>query len=151
MNGKLNINSKDQYIMKIAEVVSQRSTCVKRKVGAVLIKDSHIISTGYNGAPSGFKHCTSESCVRKNLNPGENSELCRGIHAEVNCIIQAAIHGTSIKGETTLYTTTFPCMSCLKLIINAGIRKVVYKEGYNMENKVKEELVRESNLIIKKF
>ena len=137
--------------MKIAEVVSQRSTCVKRKVGAVLIKDSHIISTGYNGAPSGFKHCTFESCVRKNLKPGENPELCRGIHAEVNCIIQAAIHGTSIKGETALYTTTFPCMSCLKLIINAGIKKVVYKEGYNMENKVKEELLRESNLIIKKF
>ena len=73
----------------------------------------------------------------------ENPELCRGIHGEVNCIIQAAIHGTSIKGETTLYTTTFPCMSCLKLIINAGIKKVVYKEGYNMENKVKEELLRE--------
>ena len=143
--------SKNAYFMKIANVVSQRSTCVKRKVGAVLIKDSHIISTGYNGAPAGFKHCTSESCVRKNLKPGENPELCRGIHAEVNCIIQAAIHGTSIKGETTLYTTTFPCMSCLKLIINAGIKKVVYKEGYNMENKVKEELLRESNLTIKKF
>ncbi|MHA1467514.1 MAG: deoxycytidylate deaminase [Promethearchaeota archaeon] len=143
--------SKNAYFMKIAEVVSQRSTCVKRKVGAVLIKDSHIISTGYNGAPSGFKHCTLESCVRKNLKAGENPELCRGIHAEVNCIIQAAIHGTSIKGETTLYTTTFPCMSCLKLIINAGIKNVVYKEGYNMENKVKEELLRESNLIIKKF
>ena len=143
--------SKNAYFMKIANVVSQRSTCVKRKVGAVLIKDSHIISTGYNGAPAGFKHCTSESCVRKNLKPGEKPELCRGIHAEVNCIIQAAIHGTSIKGETTLYTTTFPCMSCLKLIINAGIKKVVYKEGYNMENKVKEELLRESNLTIKKF
>ena len=143
--------SKNAYFMKIAEVVSQRSTCVKRMVGAVLVKDSHIISTGYNGAPSGFKHCTSESCVRKDLKSGENPELCRGIHAEVNCIIQAAIHGTSIKGETTLYTTTFPCMSCLKLIINAGIKKVVYKEGYNMENKVKEELLRESNLIIKEF
>ena len=151
MNGKLSRISKDQYFMKIAEVVSQRSTCLKRKVGAVLIKDSHIISTGYNGAPSGFKHCTPESCVRKNLKPGQNPEFCRGIHAEVNCIIQAAIHGTSIKGETTLYTTTFPCMSCLKLIINAGIKKVVYKEGYNMENKVKEELLRESDLIIKKF
>ncbi len=143
--------SKNAYFMKIAEVVAQRSTCVKRKVGAVLIKDSHIISTGYNGAPSGFKHCTPESCVRKKFNPGENPELCRGIHAEVNCIIQAAIHGTSIKGETTLYTTTFPCMSCLKLIINAGIKKVIYEEGYNMENKVKEELLRESNLIIEKF
>ena len=147
-NGRL---SKNAYFMKIAEVVSQRATCVKRKVGAVLIKDSHIISTGYNGAPSGFKHCTLESCVRKNLKPGENPELCRGIHGEVNCIIQAAIHGTSIKGETSLYTTICPCMSCLKIIINAGIKKVVYNDGYNMENKVKEELLRESNLIIKKF
>lgn len=143
--------SKDEYFMKIAEVVSQRSTCVKRKVGAVLIKDSHIISTGYNGSPPGFKHCTPESCVRKNLKSGEKPELCRGVHAEINCIIQAAIHGTSIKGETTLYSTTFPCMSCLKLIINAGINKVVYKEGYNMENKVKEELLKESNLIIEQF
>ena len=142
--------SKDAYFMKIAEVVSQRSTCVKRKVGAVLIKDSHIISTGYNGVPPGFKHCTPESCVRKDLKSGEKPELCKGVHAEINCIIQAAIHGTSIKGETTLYSTTFPCMSCLKLIINAGIKKVVYKEGYNMENKVKEQLLDESNLIVQK-
>ena len=143
--------SRDKYFMKIAEVVSKRSTCVKRKVGAVLIKDSHIISTGYNGAPHGFKHCTPESCVRKNLKSGEKPELCRGIHSEVNCIIQAAIHGTSNKGETVLYSTTFPCMSCLKLVINAGIKKLVYKEGYNMENKVKEEFLKESTLLIEKF
>jgi dCMP deaminase len=143
--------SKDEYFMKIAEVVSQRSTCVKRKVGAVLIKDSHIISTGYNGSPPGFKHCSPESCVRKNLKSGEKPELCRGVHAEINCIIQAAIHGTSIKGDTTLFSTTFPCMSCLKLIINAGIKNVVYREGYNMENKVKEDLLKESNLMIEKF
>ena len=143
--------SKDQYFMKIAEVVSLRSTCIKRKVGAVLIKDSHILSTGYNGAPAGFNHCTPETCVRKDLEPGNQPELCRGVHAEINCIIQAAIHGTSIKGETTLYSTTFPCMSCLKLIINAGIKKLVYKEDYNMENKVKEEMVKESKLEIKKL
>ena len=143
--------SKDDYLMKIAEVISQRSTCLKRKVGAVLVKDSHIISTGYNGAPSGFKHCTSESCVRKSLQSGEKPELCKGVHAEINCIIQAAIHGTSIKGETTMYCTTFPCMSCLKLIINAGIKKLIYKEGYNMENQIKRDLVEESELIIEKF
>jgi len=137
--------------MKIAEVVSLRSTCIKRKVGAVLIKDSHIVSTGYNGAPTGFNHCTPETCVRKNLEPGNQPELCRGVHAEINCIIQAAIHGTSIKGETTLYSTTFPCMSCLKLIINAGINKLVYKHGYNMENKVKEKMVDESKLEIVKL
>ncbi len=143
--------SKDDYFMKIAGVISQRSTCIKRKVGAVLVKGSHIISTGYNGAPSGFKHCTSETCVRKNLQSGEKPELCRGVHAEINCVIQAAIHGTSIMGNTTLYSTTFPCMNCLKLLINAGINRLVYKEGYNMENKVKEELLKESNLIISKF
>ena len=144
--------SKNKYFMTIAEVVSQRSTCIKRKVGAVLIKDSHIISTGYNGAPSGFKHCTADTCVRKNLKSGEKAELCRGVHAEINCIIQAAIHGTSIEGSnTTLYSTTFPCMNCLKLIIGAGIKRIVYKEGYDMENKVKEEMVKESNLIIEKL
>ena len=148
---KNNRISKDQYFMKIAEVVSLRSTCIKRKVGAVLIKDSHILSTGYNGAPTGFNHCTPETCIRKNLEPGNQPELCRGVHAEINCIIQAAIHGTSIKGETTLYSTTFPCMSCLKLIINAGINKLVYKHGYNMENKVKEEMVNESKLDIVKL
>ncbi|MHA1343117.1 MAG: deoxycytidylate deaminase, partial [Promethearchaeota archaeon] len=147
-NTKKNRLSKDKYFMKIAEVVAQRSTCIKRKVGAVLVKDSHIISTGYNGAPSGLKHCTIDTCVRKNLKSGEKPELCRGIHAEANCIIQAALHGTSIEGNITLYSTTFPCMSCLKLLINAGINRLVYKEGYNMENKVKEELLKESHIIV---
>jgi len=143
--------ARDQYFMRIADVVSLRSTCIKRKVGAVLVKDSYILSTGYNGAPSGFKHCTQDTCVRKNLKTGEKPEFCRGVHAEINCIIQAAIHGTSIKGDTAIYSTTFPCMSCLKLIINAGITRLVYKEGYNMENKVKEELIEDSGLIIKQF
>jgi len=132
--------------MKIADVVSERSTCIKRKVGAVLIKDSHIVSTGYNGAPSGFSHCTPETCVRQNLKSGEKPELCRGVHSEINCIIQAAIHGTSIQGNTTLYSTHFPCMSCLKLIINARIKRLVYREEYNMENKIKKELLNESKL-----
>ena len=143
--------SKDDYFMKIAEVVSERSTCIKRKVGAVLIKDSHILSTGYNGAPSGFNHCTPKTCMRQNLKSGENPELCRGVHSEINCIVQAAIHGTSILGNTTLYTTHFPCMSCLKLIINAGIKRLVYKEGYNMENKIKEEMLNESKLNVQQL
>ncbi|MBY9015363.1 MAG: dCMP deaminase family protein [Candidatus Lokiarchaeota archaeon] len=143
--------SKDQYFMKIAEVVAERSTCIKRKVGAVLVKDSHILSTGYNGSPSGFNHCTPLTCMRQNLKSGEKPELCRGVHAEINCIIQAAIHGTSIQGNTTLYSTHFPCMSCLKLIINAGIRRLVYKERYNMENKIKEELLNESKLDVQQL
>ncbi|MFX1431736.1 MAG: cytidine/deoxycytidylate deaminase family protein [Promethearchaeota archaeon] len=152
MNEKNNNRiSKDQYFMKIAEVVSLRSTCIKRKVGAVLVKNSHILSTGYNGVPSGFNHCASDTCVRKNLQTGENPELCRGVHAEINCIIQAAIHGTSIKGITTLYSTTFPCMSCLKILINSGINRLVYREGYAMENKIKEEMLKTSHLIIEKF
>ncbi|MFX1365751.1 MAG: cytidine/deoxycytidylate deaminase family protein [Promethearchaeota archaeon] len=143
--------SKDKYFMKIAEVVSLRSTCIKRNVGAVLVKSNHILSTGYNGAPSGLSHCTPDTCVRKHLKPGEKPELCRGVHAEINCIIQAALHGTAIEGDTSLYTTTFPCMSCLKLIINAKIKRLVHKEGYNMENIVKADLVKNSNLEIIKF
>jgi len=143
--------SKDDYFMKIAEVVSERSTCIKRKVGAVLIKDSHILSTGYNGSPSGFNHCTHQTCMRQNLKSGEKPEFCRGVHAEINCIIQAAIHGTSIQGNTTLYSTHFPCMSCLKLIINAGIKRLVYREGYNMENKIKEKLLNESKLNVEQL
>jgi dCMP deaminase len=140
--------SKDNYFMKIAEVVKLRSTCIRRNVGAVLVKDSHILSTGYNGAPSEFIHCTPETCLRRTLKSGEKSELCRGVHAEINCVIQAAIHGTSIMGNTILYTTTFPCMSCLKLLINAGIKRIVYKEPYNMENKVKMDMVKEAKLVI---
>jgi len=143
--------SKDEYFLKIAELVSKRSTCLKRNVGSVLVKDSHILSTGYNGAPSGFKHCSFNTCVRQNLKSGEKPELCRGVHSEINCIIQAAIHGTSIQGNTTLYTTHFPCMSCLKLIINAGIKKLVYREGYNMENKIKEDLLSESKLDVQQL
>lgn len=151
--GKTNQNriSKDQYFMEIAELVSKRSTCIKRKVGAILIKDNHILSTGYNGAPSGFAHCTAQTCVRQNLKPGEHPELCRGVHAEANCIIQAALHGTSIDGNTTLYCTTFPCMSCLKLLMNAKVNRILYKEGYFMENKVKQDLVDESKMKIEQF
>ena len=151
MNTENSRISKDIYFMKIAEVVKLRSTCIRRSVGAVLVKDSHILSTGYNGAPSGFTHCTPETCMRVNLKTGEKPELCRGVHSEINCIIQAAIHGTSIMGNTTLYTTTFPCMSCLKLLINAGIKRIVYKKPYNMENKVKMEMVKEAKLVIDKI
>jgi dCMP deaminase len=137
--------------MKMAEVASLRSTCLKRKVGAVLVKDDYIVSTGYNGAPSGLYHCTPDTCVRKNLQPAEKPELCRGVHAEINCIIQAALHGTAIDGNTSIYTTTFPCMSCLKLIFNAKIKRLIYKEGYDMENNVKANLLKESNLEIREL
>ena len=134
--------------MRMDEVAYFRSTCIKRKVVAVLVKDDYILSTGYNGAPSGFTHCTPDTCVRKSLNPGEKPELCRGVHAEINCIIQAAIHGTAIDGNTALYSTTFPCMSCLKLMINESIKRLIYKEEYNMENKTKIDLMNNSDLEI---
>ena len=121
----------DEYFISIAEMVSTRSTCLRRRVGAVLVKDKRIISTGYNGPPSGLKHCEEVGCLREKLGvpSGERHELCRGLHAEQNAIIQAALHGISTKGAI-LYCTHCPCSLCTKMLINAGITKVIYKEGY---------------------
>ncbi len=117
--------------MEIAELVSKRSTCIRRKVGAVIVKDKRILSTGYNGAPSGIKHCYETGCLREKLKvpSGERHELCRGLHAEQNAIIQAAYHGVEIKGSV-LYCTNLPCIICTKMLINAGIIKIYYKDGY---------------------
>ena len=117
--------------MDIAELVAKRSTCLRRAVGSVVVKDKRILSTGYNGAPTGIKHCIETGCLREKLNvpSGERHELCRGIHAEQNAIIQAAFHGVSIKGAT-LFCTNQPCSICAKMIINAGIIKLYYRDGY---------------------
>jgi len=117
--------------MDITFLVARRSTCLRRAVGAIIIKDKRILSTGYNGAPSGITHCVDVGCLREKLNvaSGENHELCRGIHAEQNAIIQAAFHGVSIKGST-LFCTNLPCSICAKMIINAGIQKIFYHSGY---------------------
>ena len=121
----------ETYFMDIATLVSKRSTCLRRSVGSIIVKDKRILSTGYNGAPSGIRHCMETGCLREQLNlaSGERHELCRGIHAEQNAIIQAAFHGVSIKGAT-LYCTNLPCSICAKMIINAGIKKVCYTSGY---------------------
>ena len=122
----------DEYFMEIAEIVKTRSTCLRRQVGAVIVKDNRIITTGYNGAPSGLKHCTEiGGCERARLNipSGQRHELCRALHAEQNAIIQAAKLGISIDGAT-LYCTHQPCVLCAKIIVNSGIRRVVYGEGY---------------------
>jgi len=121
----------DRYFMEIALLVSTRSTCVRRKVGAVLVKDKRILATGYNGSPSGLAHCEEVGCLRQRLDipSGERHEICRGLHAEQNAIIQAALHGVSIKGSK-LYSTTFPCIICSKMLINAGIKEIIYGEGY---------------------
>jgi dCMP deaminase len=121
----------EEYFMEIARLVARRSTCLRRQVGAVLVKDRNILATGYNGTPSGLRHCDEVGCLRqsRNVPSGERHELCRGLHAEQNAIIQAAKHGVNISGAT-LYCTNTPCVICSKMIINAGIRRVVFADGY---------------------
>ncbi len=140
----------DEYFMEITQLVAKRSTCLRRQVGAVLVKDKNILATGYNGAPSGVAHCLDVGCLREQLQvpSGERHELCRGLHGEQNAIIQAAKHGTSIEGAT-LYSTTMPCIICSKMIINAGIKRIVYKEGY--ADRLAGEMIAESGVVIDRF
>ena len=121
----------DVYFMRMAELASTRSTCLRRQVGAVIVKDKKILATGYNGAPSGLKHCLDIGCLREKLKipSGERHELCRATHAEQNAIVQAALFGVSIK-DGIMYSTTQPCILCTKLIINAKIKKMVIKDSY---------------------
>ena len=121
-----------EYFMGITRMVAKRSTCLRREVGAIIVKNKRILSTGYNGAPAGLRHCDEVGCLRESssIPSGMRHELCRGLHAEQNAIIQAAYHGTSIKGAT-LYCTNKPCVICSKMIINAGITKIFYEEGYD--------------------
>jgi dCMP deaminase len=118
--------------MAITKMVAKRTTCLRRGVGAVLVKDKRILATGYNGAPAGLRHCEEVGCLRENesIPSGTRHELCRGLHAEQNVIVQAANHGIAIDGAT-IYCTNKPCVICSKMIINAGIKKIVYDEGYN--------------------
>jgi len=140
----------DEYFMEITKLVATRSTCLRRQVGAVLVKDKKILTTGYNGAPSQLPHCLDVGCLREQLGipPGERHELCRGLHAEQNAIIQAAYHGVSIKGAT-LYCTNHPCIICTKMIINAGIERVVYLDGY--PDPLAEEMLKESRVKVERF
>ena len=121
----------DTYFMDITTLVAKRTTCLRRAVGAIIVKDKRILSTGYNGAHSHIRHCREVGCLREQLKvpSGQRHELCRGIHAEQNAIIQAAFYGVSIK-DATLYCTTQPCSICAKMLINAGIRKICYQTGY---------------------
>jgi dCMP deaminase len=121
----------DKYFLNIAEVVATRSTCMRHHVGAVIVHDKRIISTAYNGAPRSLEHCLDIGCIREHekIGSGTMVEVCRAVHAEQNAIIQAAIHGVSIDGAT-LYCTHQPCVLCAKMIINANIVRVVYKNTY---------------------
>lgn len=121
----------ENYFMDIAMLVARRSTCLRRSVGAIIVKDKRILSTGYNGAPTGVHHCEEVGCLREKMGieSGKMHELCRGIHAEQNAIIQAAYHGVSLKGAS-VFCTNLPCSICAKMIINAGINKIYYRSGY---------------------
>lgn len=136
-----------EYFMDITKLVARRSTCIRRAVGAVIVKNQRILATGYNGAPMGITHCDVTGCLRSKLNvpSGQRHELCRGIHAEQNAIIQAALHGVSIK-NAMLFCTNQPCSICTKMIINAGISTIYYEEGYADELSL--EMLQEANVEI---
>ena len=140
----------DEYFMDITRRVATRSTCLRRAVGAILVHDKRIIASGYNGGPSGLAHCLDIGCLREKLGipSGQQHELCRGIHAEQNAIIQAARYGVSIEGSV-LYCTTQPCTQCTKMLINAGITEIVYAEGY--PDDLARELLEESGIIVRRF
>jgi dCMP deaminase len=121
----------DEYFLEMARVIASRSTCLRRSVGALLVRDRRILATGYNGAPSAVPHCEEVGCRRAELGvaSGERQELCRGLHAEQNAIIQGALHGVSVRGSV-LYCTTQPCVICAKMLINAGVERIVYRGEY---------------------
>ena len=123
--------SKENYYLNIAETVLERATCLRRVFGAIIVKNDEIISTGYNGAPSKVAHCLDIGCLREQLGvpSGQRHEICRGLHAEQNVIIQAAVHGISLAGAE-VYCTHQPCLICSKMLINCGITKIRYASGY---------------------
>ena len=140
----------DEYFISIAEMVATRSTCLRRHVGAILVKDKRILATGYNGAPAGLKHCEEVGCLREDSSvpSGMRHELCRGLHAEQNAIIQAACYGIPIWGST-LYCTNKPCVICSKMIINAGIKDIFFKEGY--DDPLADKMLAEADIRIMRF
>jgi dCMP deaminase len=135
----------DDYFLDIVGLVGKRATCLRRAVGAALVRDRRILSTGYNGAPSGLRHCLEIGCLREQnrIPSGERHELCRGLHAEQNAIIQAALHGVSVN-RATLYCTNHPCIICAKMIINAGIVRIVV--GGEYRERLAEEMLEEANI-----
>lgn len=146
----------DEHFIELAKVISKRSTCLRRKTGAVLVtRDKWLIAEGYNGAPKGLPHCEELSgCLRERLKipSGQRHELCRAVHAETNVVIRAALYGASTK-NTTVYTTTLPCIICAKILINAGIEQIVYFEEYGDEesNTETRKLLNQAGIILRKF
>lgn len=138
----------DEYFLEVAGLVAKRATCLRRKVGAVLVKNKRILATGYNGAPSGLKHCIDIGCLREKLKvpSGERHELCRGLHGEHNVLLQAALCGISTK-DSILYITNQPCAICAKMLINAGVKEIVASGGY--PDKIAEEFLKEAKVNVK--
>ena len=139
----------DDYFLKVAGLISSRSTCLRRQVGTIIVVGKRILATGYNGTPQGLLHCVEVGCKRENegISSGERQELCRGLHAEQNAIIQAALYGISIKGAC-LYCTHQPCSICAKMIINSEIKRIVIASGY--PDKMAQELLSEAGIPIEK-
>ncbi|QDR82121.1 deoxycytidylate deaminase [Sporomusa termitida] len=135
----------DEYFMEITKVVATRSTCLRRQIGAVIVKEQRLLASGYNGAPCGLAHCGETGCVRADnqIPSGERQELCRGLHAEQSAVVQAAMYGVSIRGAT-IYSTHQPCSACTKIIVNAGIKRVVYQ--YSYPDKLAEQLIGEAGI-----
>ncbi len=140
----------DEYFLEMARLVAKRSTCLRRSVGAVVVKDKRILATGYNGAPRGLKHCIEIGCMREKLKvpSGERHELCRALHAEQNALIQASLHGVSVKGSI-LYATNQPCVICAKMLINAGISEIVILEGY--PDQLAMDFLKEAKIKVRKY
>ncbi|MFA5177661.1 MAG: cytidine/deoxycytidylate deaminase family protein [Candidatus Omnitrophota bacterium] len=140
----------DEYFLEVAKLVAKRATCLRRSVGAVIVKDKRILATGYNGAPSGLKHCVDVGCMRQKLNipSGERHELCRALHAEQNALIQASLYGISVKGSK-LYATCQPCVICVKMLINAGIKEIVIAGAY--PDKMAAQFLKEAGIKVKKI
>ncbi|MEA3305685.1 MAG: dCMP deaminase family protein [Candidatus Omnitrophota bacterium] len=138
----------DEYFLEIAGLISKRSTCLRRQVGALLVKDKRILATGYNGTPKGLPHCLDIGCLREQLGipSGERQELCRGLHAEQNALLQASLHGVRVDGSV-LYCTNQPCIICAKMLINAGIKEVIILRGY--PDKMAVEFFDQANIIIR--
>ena len=134
-----------QYFIRIAHLVAERSTCQRRRVGAIAVKDKRILATGYNGAPAGVAHCAEVGCLRQKyaIPSGKSHEICRGLHAEQNVIVQAATYGISLTGAK-IYCTTQPCLICMKMLINCGIKTIWHSEAYPDE--LAEEMAKEAGV-----
>lgn len=136
----------EEYFLQLAQVVATRSTCTRRQVGAVLVRDKRILATGYNGVPAGLAHCTDVGCLREQLGipSGQRQEICRGLHGEQNAILQCAVHGIPT-GGSTLYCTHEPCVTCAKMLAGCGIQRVVFLEHY--PDPLGREILREAGIV----